>query len=175
MQIIDDFLPEAEAESVRWTLLNEQMPWFFLDNISGYAGEAKNVQYGFYHLLFHQPDGGVTSGVCEQVGSLLDAAGAAANGELWRARVGLSTNIGGLGVAHPHIDYTNEHTVVLYYVNDSDGDTVLYDGHPDTGLSVAEKITPVHNRAVIFDGLRYHSSSYPVKDSRRVVVNMNFF
>ena len=72
----------------------------------------------------------------------------------------------------PHRDYDDwPHIVVLYYINDSDGDTILFEEVGDE-LQIAHRITPKKGKAVIFNGLRYHCSSRPSK-GKRVVINYN--
>ena len=58
-----------------------------------------------------------------------------------------------------HVDDEIEHIVLLYYVNDSDGDTILFENENFTGysnktdeLKITNKITPKKGRIVIFDG-----------------------
>ena len=76
----------------------------------------------------------------------------------------------------PHIDIENkEHLVALYYVCDSDGDTIIYNERKDQGLkatsyTIKEKVTPKQGRMVIFDGTLYHTAEQP-KDNIRCVVN----
>ena len=76
----------------------------------------------------------------------------------------------------PHIDIENkEHIVALYYVCDSDGDTIIYNERKDQGLeaksyTIKEKVTPKQGRMVIFDGTLYHTAEQP-KDNIRCVVN----
>jgi len=80
-----------------------------------------------------------------------------------------------------HIDLSIEHLVVLYYVNDTDGDTFIFDKISDyknvtsetvenqNELKIIKRITPKKGRALVFDGNRYHSSSGPTKDVRCVI------
>ena len=77
----------------------------------------------------------------------------------------------------PHIDLDQgiEHIVALYYVCDSDGDTIIYNEREDQGLesksyTIKEKVTPKQGRMVIFDGTLYHTAEQP-KDNIRCVVN----
>jgi len=77
----------------------------------------------------------------------------------------------------PHIDQSNSHFVFLYYVCDSDGDTILYkERYPSkpTEFEIDKRVSPKMNRAIIFDGLQYHSSSNPVEHNYRCVINMDF-
>ena len=55
---------------------------------------------------------------------------------------------------------------LIYYVNDSDGDTIFKDSK--------EKITPKANRLIIFDGSLLHTGSSPKNSKTRVLLNSNF-
>jgi hypothetical protein len=86
-----------------------------------------------------------------------------------------------------HIDVEGgyPHIVCLYYVNDSDGDTILceqtYDDIEGKGISladgqsmmtIADRVTPKKGRCVLFNGNRYHSSTPPSKD-HRIILNFD--
>ena len=74
--------------------------------------------------------------------------------------------------AMPHRDFNFEHVVLLYYVNDSDGDTILFEDTDTTNeLKIAHRIQPKKNRLLVFDGNWLHSSSVPIKSEYRVVFN----
>ena len=77
----------------------------------------------------------------------------------------------------PHIDLDpgKDHIVALYYVCDSDGDTIIYNERKDLGLeaksyTIKQKVTPKQGRMVIFDGTLYHTAEQP-EDNIRCVVN----
>jgi len=78
---------------------------------------------------------------------------------------------------YPHVDTHDPHYVFLYYVNDSDGDTFLYEETAsDQKLEKAtiwKRITPKRGSAFIIDGSHYHSISPPTKNSIRCVFNAN--
>ena len=78
----------------------------------------------------------------------------------------------------PHVDMTTPHMVLLYYVNDSDGDTVIFDQKHSSGyvptLTVNMKVSPKAGAAILFDGLKYHSSSSPKNTKERIVLNINW-
>ena len=57
---------------------------------------------------------------------------------------------------------------IIYYVHDTDGDTVFYDKECK---KIIKKITPKKGRAVIFDSLIFHSFMRPIKSEKRVVIN----
>lgn len=101
--------------------------------------------------------------------------------EIYRIRVALSTSIGQEVQHYPHVDLKHPHKVLLYYVNDSDGDTFIFnekyspeDEHSFPNLTVKQRVEPKRNKAIIFDGLTYHNSSKPVNNTARYVINIDF-
>jgi len=77
-----------------------------------------------------------------------------------------------------HVDFKYPHLVFLYYVNDSDGDTLItkkkFDFSHQTfdeldESEIVHRVTPKKGRAVIFDGLLYHSGGIPRNNSRCVI------
>ena len=74
----------------------------------------------------------------------------------------------------PHIDLDNrKHLVVLYYVCDSDGDTVIYnERRKSQSYTVKQRVTPKQGRVVLFDGSLYHTAEQPLNNIR-CVVNYN--
>ena len=70
-----------------------------------------------------------------------------------------------------HIDCNDiEMDNILYYVNNSDGDTILYENDRKT---VIERITPKAGRFLYFDGNIPHCASRPVESLKRLVININ--
>lgn len=84
------------------------------------------------------------------------------------------------GISSPHVDLEDEdHLVCLYYVNDADGDTILFD-KMDMGdefdeneeLNVIARITPKKGRILLFCGRQYHAASLP-ENSTRIIINFD--
>jgi hypothetical protein len=67
---------------------------------------------------------------------------------------------------------------LLYYVNDSDGDTVLYNeyftGEPVGKVTVQQTVSPKKGRAIIFDSNQIHSGTCPAINDIRMVINCVF-
>ena len=87
-----------------------------------------------------------------------------------------------------HVDLMYEHMVCLYYVNNVDGDTYLFEEQADelnrdkitleekfkrNDFKVAMKVSPKKGRCLVFNGKRYHSSSGPTTGVR-CIINFNF-
>lgn len=71
----------------------------------------------------------------------------------------------------PHIDHDVKHLVMIYYVNDSDGDTIIFDKKNTD--KILEKVTPKKGRFVIFNGDNYHAGRQPKNFETRVIINYN--
>jgi len=81
----------------------------------------------------------------------------------------------------PHIDsrFSDSYSM-LYYVNDSDGDTIIFNETIDEKnkkrpekLTIKKTITPKKNRAVLFIGNYFHTSTNPTNNDKRIVLNVN--
>jgi hypothetical protein len=84
----------------------------------------------------------------------------------------------------PHIDsYVPNSWNVIYYLNDTDGDTIIYNERTQDAFEYPamvdkdawtekQRITPKKGRAVAFKGDLFHSSSYSTLNPR-LVVNIN--
>jgi hypothetical protein len=183
--ILDDVLPKTYVQQIEQTILEGITPWYLLKDItSGDASTERN--YGFTHFL----GGSRTSDASPLLSFLTPVAYASADAagikfdSILHARMFMqiprNTN-----VTHnkAHIDTPENHMVVLYYVNDSDGDTFIFDETRDsitednrhliTSKTHTHKaITPKAGRIVVFNGHRYHASSCP-QQHVRCVINYN--
>jgi hypothetical protein len=87
-------------------------------------------------------------------------------------------------VCNIHVNREEPHLVLLYYVNDSDGDTILFDKTIDDikscekcdryldekyEFNIISKITPKQGRILLFDGKNYHSASSPTSGCRCII------
>tara|TARA_B110000902_G_scaffold266958_1_gene357145 strand:- start:8083 stop:8673 length:591 start_codon:yes stop_codon:yes gene_type:complete len=86
-----------------------------------------------------------------------------------------------------HIDRWDNHYSIIYYINDSDGDTIFYsntlgDQLPNWTNIVSDKnltyfneikrVKPKKGRAVVFKGDIFHNATYPLNGDR-YVANFN--
>ena len=81
----------------------------------------------------------------------------------------------------PHVDLANfKHLVILYYVTDADGETVIYDNQfvenqkiPNfKDLKEKQRVMPKQGRVVCFDGYYWHTSQQP-SIGTRCIINYN--
>lgn len=80
----------------------------------------------------------------------------------------------------PHVDVHYPTYTMLYYLNDCDGDTVLFneiakETDESLQLTIKQRISPKKNRAIIFESNRYHASCNPSNSEARFVMNWVFW
>lgn len=72
----------------------------------------------------------------------------------------------------PHYDNQYPHTVIIYYVNDSDGDTFIFENNTFP-LKIKKRISPKAGRFIIFNGNQFHAGIHPKTNDYRIVINFN--
>ena len=67
---------------------------------------------------------------------------------------------------------------ILYYINDADGETFVFDQNNRDGVptevTIKEKYPHRGNSVLIFDGFQYHASSNPITSKQRININLTF-
>jgi hypothetical protein len=75
----------------------------------------------------------------------------------------------------PHRDFEQEHFTAVYYVNKSDGDTVIFkEIESAEKYNVLHRSTPEQGKLVMFNGWHYHSSTCPKMFTKRIAITINF-
>ena len=188
--VIDDFVTLEYQEKIKQALLgvNNNFPWFHTEDVTD-AGELTSqhrpaLAHQYVNLndddvseiesIFHHLFTPLLSKACQHLKM--------PQTEVIQGRSFLQfplRNIDTSVVDTPHIDLDEgeEHIVVLYYVIDSDGDTVIYNERTKS-LTYTEKqrVTPKQGRVVIFEGGQYHTAEQPTKGTRCIVnYNIDFY
>lgn len=191
MLIQDNFLSSAEFRKLQSFILSNEFPWFYTDHVSlppneyTFNDSLTKETDGFYHLLYAQ-DENYRSMFMEYFedffNALFDEYGYTSK-SLLRARLGLKmpkVNHSKENYNLPHVDYHFPHDTVIFYLNNSDGNTRMFKEHnlhsPETDqYTVRDEIEPKENRILLFDGLQYHTASNPINTNRRVILNINLY
>ena len=181
IKIIDNALNGSLLISIQEKIESEQMSWYFLENSA--SSEDKelikqaplNFSFGHTVLTIEEDSDApvVLSNLYDSTNSigliLKDAFELEKIYNIFRLRWGMTTTLNKIHSHTPHTDFLFPHKVILFYLNDSDGDTYFYDKEH----KIIDSVTPKENRAVLFDGSILHSSSKPIEFSRRIVLNIN--
>jgi hypothetical protein len=189
--IIDDIIPIEKQELIKETLLDDSFPWFYQTDATYKSKNAtSNTPILSHYYRLDYKNNSKFYDLIEGIGDK----GAELYGfdytDVWQVRsflqFPLNPNWRKVFVDKLHIDYNYEHLVVLYYVIDGDGDTIIvnkefnYNDSSDqsganinyTDYEVLHRITPKQGRAVIFNGKYYHTAEQPT-DSMRCIINFN--
>lgn len=176
--VLHDLLPADKAEHLRNVILNHDFPWYW--NEHSLVGESsatfKNTTHQFTYIFWE--DGGDNSSLSYMVFDIVRAVEAALGirlNHLLRAKANLLCTMGDVHIdqqyeIHRDCENGDNFYSVVYYVGESDGDTVLF---ADSGEEAA-RAQHKNNSAVVFNSLNKHRASLPRQHKRRVVINLVF-
>jgi hypothetical protein len=191
---IPNAIPKLYQDQVLTELGSDRFTWCFHDEAANSAGRFKDKFSGFSHTAFlTEVDGkpGIQSPICPMLLPILFSFVEQAKLEynaLLRIRVGLFPRTAIAAKHHnPHVDFSQPHQTAVYYVNDSDGDTVVFketvDDVPmsqvarfsnDGKFRIAKRVSPAKGKMMAFDGRHYHASMHPMNASSRIAITFNF-
>ena len=191
IKVIDNYLPKEYINNIEKLFLkpeinnSSEIAWFYNDYTASkdkdYIDRIKNNKhffdsFQFTHIFYNM--GEKNSSYFDKIVRILEDT--KVNWEsIERAKANLTTPLpnskpGDITVPHQDIRpndnyYKNKKFIsIIYYVHDTDGDTVFYDNECK---KIIKKVSPKKGRAVIFDSLIFHSYKRPVKSDKRVVIN----
>tara|TARA_Y100001963_G_C6546844_1_gene338061 strand:- start:64 stop:600 length:537 start_codon:yes stop_codon:yes gene_type:complete len=171
IETIDNIISKSHQDELLDIVTDGSFDWHYLEDVTHeIADETRNNTPGFINLLVND-NGKQRSGKEHMFIAPLDEYLNRTNQKivaLHRMRLGLLLNNSTYDHNNKHVDYTFPHKVALYYLNDSDGDTVLWDNEAVT------RVTPRKGRLCVFDGAIPHASSCPKEYSTRIVLTYNF-
>ena len=187
--VLDDVYTEQETSFVEDLLFSQKLSWVYFKTVSrgndhpGALAEKPTPGFGCY--IKQERPWFVNQDLFNDTRFIIDKACERIN-KKWRYLINarafmlfpLSEKF---NVKHQsiHVDLKMPHLVCIYYVNDADGDTIIfdrkYDGTEqtyDSDWKELKRITPKKGRILLFNGLMYHSSSSP-KDNVRCIINFD--
>ncbi len=176
IRIIDNLLTPSYLKDLQQHFLSQNCEWYFNDNLTGDDSYYNIGSFGLVNKLHWNGyfSGTQTSFLIKAlVFSALDEVKKVlkCEQEILRVRADM-TLYNPLNHKHEiHTDFEEEHTTAIFYLNNSDGNTIIFDRE---GKKLLKEIEPVENRLVIFDGLLMHTGHSPSKHKSRALINMNF-
>jgi hypothetical protein len=192
IKVLDNVLPAYEFKQLHNEIMHRDFPWNYGRKSSEDLDIVNPFLYGFVRVVINDgvlvfdPYGNIE----QSVRLALGYAGEEVKSIL-RIRCILNTAADENYEFGSHIDLYQPHRTAIIYLNDSDGDTIIYnerlnptlstlggnieiDDQTQPELTVKETVTPKANRMTIFDGHLYHSGRTPTSVSRRVAININY-
>jgi len=180
IKILDNIIPKKEQNLIKNTLLdNAEFPWTFVNDVS-IKNNKHQTRPGFKHIFRNYK---LIESILVNTRKKLKVDYDYFN-EILEVRsflqLPLEEKFRGKGVDTPHLDRYDPHLVILYYVNDSDGQTVIYNYKSKDkddipyfeDVNELKRITPKQGRIVVFDGRYWHTAEQPTKNIR-CIININ--
>lgn len=200
--VIENIVPKSFQDAIvdRVQGVNH-FPWFLLHRIGhpDHYGMGTTPNYvdpnitddvGFFHMAF---DGNATSPYFDFFRPVLDFFTEKTNIEV-RTILRIRLRYTHKGKDHnsskyaaPHVDFNTgqPYNTLVYYVDDSDGDTIIFDKifnpqeevyNPVFADPLPElvRVTPKKGTGLFFNGHRYHAGNFPITQSSRIVINFDF-
>ena len=196
--VFDNVIDLEYQEKIKNILISNErykgyyFPWYFTDDVTKQGDSNSQKRPAFFHGYVNCNDGEISGSVDsvfhELFVSLIQNSCLAidkTNVGIMKGRsfLQLPTNFKGPRADTPHVDtadgYFIDHFVMLYYVCDSDGDTILYNEQATSNnrffkkhdkYTIQKRVTPKQGRVVLFDGSYYHTAEQPI-DNIRCIVN----
>lgn len=183
--VIDNVLPLEKQEHLKNLFFDSMFPWYYRSTLSYNTAKTdfnSAVAPGFGHVFYN--DNGVVSNYYHEISDIPLAAvknTAFSFNKMLYARTFLQMPLTTThGITNPHVDVSGvQHQVCIYYIEDADGETVIFDKTDRDDISntssmrILQTINPRQGRAVLFDGSRYHANILPQRGSR-CIINFDF-
>jgi hypothetical protein len=184
VKVFDNIISKKQQEEIKNFIYGKNFPWYFTADIS-YDSNKHQARPGHFHNFVKE--GKINSEYVSKIKQISDNVNKKIkkNLQMYKVRSFLQLPLNETLIYKnskhkedtPHIDLHLPHTVFLYYINDADGDTVIYDYVSKNindvpyyeDLSIIKKVTPKQGRVIVFDGMTWHSSTQPTKGPRCII------
>ena len=178
--VFDDIIDKQSQKQIQHILF-DKVRWQFVADVTKPDNKQQRPGFSYYFITdktnvfdYHKDVLKIIDAACQKINfkrqDCLQG----------RSFLQLPLNLKDRNIDAPHVDADLEHLVVLYYVNDSDGDTVIYEntfkGYDKVPhfneLKEKQRVTPKAGRVVIFNGKHWHTSCQP-EHKVRCIINYN--
>ncbi len=187
MLVYENFLAAELADNIELNFLDNKFPWYYLNksvdlpDVNGFINTAL-----FRHSFILENE--LISNYCNTINPILQKIASIFSNQIEIASVTANLVLPNSDLIGkyiiPHYDVKYDDSVYekyktytgLYYVNDSDADTIIFKekyGNIISSHTEVERVTPKKNKLVLWDSRTYHSAPASAT-SNRLVININF-
>jgi hypothetical protein len=186
--IFDDIIDSDEQNKLESHILSDTIKWLEHENITGEFGGGVNESFPGSVIYWNTVDSDILSIISKIEKLSID-----------KIKLQFVKNIrhkinktSPLYISYNasklmHVDMGGDHIVIIYYINDSDGDTILFTNKKGNSaenikdnfnsintddFELLKRVSPKKGRVLIFNGNLYHYGEYP-KKGNRFVINYN--
>lgn len=184
LNVIENIIPIEQQNAIEEKFLGSEFPLFLnkrsvnLDNQTAFSDPNTKDGYRLNHMFVHQGQ------LVSNEWSLIEPIALALV-----TKLGLMPRIASckLNLTFPnpefgendhfpaHYDTTDKAVIAIYYVNESDGDTLFFREKNREGLyEIDERFSPKKGSLVYFSQSVLHANHPPRKSKARCIINFNF-
>ena len=169
IQVIDNCIPEEMQNEMLSICTSTILPLSY--NKYTTSPHAKRILRGFGHLFLAYE--GTLSPYADALSK--PAKTVLPDKDLVRGRLFLQLPVQTNEIGEYHVDFQRDHLTMIYYVNDTDGDTIIFNEKKLNGkYTIKKRIQPKANRLVLFKGEFVHTGCSPSKTANRILINSNY-
>jgi len=181
---------------------NDMFPWYFMDSIRTQREYPQQYlkdipkwdtdkvvdSFGLIHLVYSKS--GVNSPIFELCRKVLTTVEKTENfqvNDILRIRIRRTmrtpdTNETTYNTPHVDLIHDKPFLTFVYYIEESDGETIFFDQTYEKGSNaslkdspkIIQKVSHKKGNGVLFDGFRFHAGNSPLKYTKRTVINFDF-
>jgi len=186
--IFDDIIDSDEQNKLESHILSDSIKWLEHKNITGEFGGGVNESFPGSVIHWETVD----SDMLDMVDKIEKLSIDKLNLQFVKNIRNKINKTSPLNISYNasklmHIDTGTNHIVIIYYINDSDGDTLLFTNKKGNSaesikdnfnsvntddFELLQRVSPKKGRVLIFNGNLYHYGEYPTKGNR-FVINYN--
>lgn len=184
IQIIENVIPKEQQDHIEKILLGNQFPLYLnsksvhLDNKTAFSDKNTKESLRLNHSFIHE--GQLVSEFWGIIEPLTVAIVKALNlpPKLSSCKLNINfpvNNFSDNDYYPPHYDTTDRGIVAVYYVNDSDGDTLFLESDKKGDeFKIIQSCTPRKGTLAAFPETQLHANRPPKTTPARCVINFNF-
>ena len=202
IQIFHKIVPATLQNHVDDAINNDMFPWFFMDSIRTQREYSEQYlldvpkwdkskvvdSFGLVHLVaIRNERNSPYYDMCRTILYFLEEKANIEINDILRIRIRRTMKTPDTDETTyntPHVDLIHDKPfyTFVYYVEESDGETIFFDEVYEHGSCASVKETPkiiqrvphTKGNGVLFDGHRYHAGNSPQKYVKRTVINFDF-
>lgn len=182
IKVIDNFLNPIYHNEILKSLESPFTDWYLQKNLSIGNDKGNPKSFGFNRWYFDENGWRPSSAVDfikPLVFNIMDEVNSI---QPIRVRADMTMQSDDNHKHQVHIDYPTPNITTIFYVNESDGNTIFFDERTNetekrydiSNLKIKDEIEPRPNRLVIFDGFQLHTGCSPKNYSNRILINSNY-
>lgn len=182
IEVLDDFVPVELANEIEYIFSEETCYWWWQNSTSGME-LANSIGYNdsnivetfqFIHPLLKNgiPNSPYTDISIRLLKIVLDKKNIKPS-VFYRIKANLTVpcSLTKDQFNPPHTDISNEkYLSMIYYINESDGDTRFFDNNGN----IIQTVKPKKGRCILFNSNILHAGAPPLDFSRRMIINYIF-